>query len=99
MVPGARREKAADQIEERGFAGAVRPDDRAQLALGDAERDVLHRDETAEAFGRRSLTSSTFMLLSPRLAAMPSRPRGKNSTTSTNSMPTNDIQLMVMLER
>ena len=29
----------------------------------------------------------------------PSKPRGKNSTTSTNSSPTNDIQLTVMLDR
>ena len=28
--------------------------------------------------------------------SMPSTPRGKNSTTSTNSRPTNDIQLTVM---
>ena len=41
------------------------------------------------------LTSST--LTSPPLSAtVPNRPRGKNSTTSTNSMPMNDIQLMVI---
>jgi hypothetical protein len=29
----------------------------------------------------------------------PSNPRGKNKTTMTNSSPTNDIQLTVMLDR
>src|SRR6185312_1482306 len=98
---GARRQKAADQIEERRFAGAVRPDDRAQLAFGDAERHVLHRHETAEAFGRiPDFEHVHAASQAARLRRMkPSRPRGKNSTTSTNSIPTNDIQLMVMLER
>ena len=44
----ARPDAAADEVEQRRFAGAVRPDDRVPLALGDVERDAaddLHRAE------------------------------------------------------
>ena len=43
------------------------------------------------------LISRTFMPCSA--GRKPSRPRGKNSTTSTNSRPTNDIQFTVTLDR
>src|SRR5437879_2541864 len=41
---GGRREKAADEVEKSGLAGAVRPDDGAQLALFHGQRYVAHRD-------------------------------------------------------
>jgi hypothetical protein len=48
---GSRRKESADQVEERGLAGAIGPDDRAQLALCDVERNVAHRDQIAESLG------------------------------------------------
>ena len=45
---GARREVAADQIEERGLAGAVRTYDGVQFALGHGEGYVLHGNQVAE---------------------------------------------------
>ena len=52
--PGGRREEPADQVEEGGLAGAVRSDDRAQLALRHGHRYVAHGDEIAEAAWSRS---------------------------------------------
>ena len=43
-----RRHVAADQVEERGLAGAVGPEHGATLALGDVEVDVAHREQPAE---------------------------------------------------
>src|SRR6185369_11706632 len=39
---------AADQIEHRGLAGAVRPDDHAQLALVDVEVELVDGFEAVE---------------------------------------------------
>ena len=46
------RGKLTGQLpDQRGLAGAVRPDDRVQLSLRDRERDIVRRDHAAEAFG------------------------------------------------
>ena len=42
------REIAGDQVEEGGLAGAVRPDDRAQIALGHGEVHAVHGLDAAE---------------------------------------------------
>ena len=44
-------EDARDHVEQRRLAGAVRPDDAADLALGDVERHLVDGDEAAEALG------------------------------------------------
>ena len=38
----------ADAVEHAGLAGAVRPDQRQQLAALDRKRDVVEHDEAAE---------------------------------------------------
>ena len=40
---------AADDVEHRGLAGTVRPDEAADLALVDAERQAVERHDAAEA--------------------------------------------------
>src|SRR5207253_431636 len=40
-----------DDVEQRRFAGAVRPDDRARLARLDVEVDVPQRVDAAEILG------------------------------------------------
>ena len=40
---------AADAVEQRGLAGAVRADQAADLAVADVERDAAQRDDAAEA--------------------------------------------------
>src|SRR6185503_7230756 len=47
-TPGGRRKNPGDAIEKRGLAGAVRPDEREDLAALHVERDVVDRDEAAE---------------------------------------------------
>src|SRR5258708_7016082 len=93
---GGRREKSGDQVEEGGLAGAVRPDDRAHLALRDIQRYIAYRHEVTEALGDVVDLEDVHALLRCR---KPSRPRGKNRTTRMNRRPTNDIQLTVTLER
>ena len=45
-------EHAGDQVEGRGLAGAVRPDQRMQRAVGEhGEVDAAHRLDAAEALG------------------------------------------------
>jgi len=46
--PGGGREIAGDGVEQSGLAGAVGADERAALARGDREGDVLDRGERAE---------------------------------------------------
>ena len=42
--------EAADHVEQRGLAGAVRTYDRQDLTATDSDRHVLHRGDAAEAF-------------------------------------------------
>ncbi len=49
---GIRCQLAAELGDQRGLAGAVRPDDRVQLAGVDVERDVVGGDDAAEALGQ-----------------------------------------------
>src|ERR1019366_2085188 len=92
-----RPKKATDHFEKWRLARTIRSDDGAQLARFHGERHVTHGDKIAEALGGvlhfQEIHASLFARMTP------SRPRGKNSTTITNSNPTNDIQLTVMLER
>ena len=48
----ARFVEAGDAIEHGGLAGAVRPDQRGDLALSRVERQVIDRDQAAEAHGQ-----------------------------------------------
>ncbi len=92
-----RLKKPADEIEERGLARPVWADDRAQLAGLDVKRNVLQRDEIAEALA--DIHDVEHAHVSPLRRSTPRRPRGKNNTIPMNSMPTNDIQFTVMLDR
>ncbi len=46
---GVRREMTGELADQRGLAGAVRADDRVQLAFRDVERNVIGREDAAEA--------------------------------------------------
>ena len=91
-----RREQAADQIEERRLAGAVRTDDRAQFAGLNGQRHVVDGDQAAEAL-RCALDLKQGHAFAP-VRSMPRTPRGKKRTTSTNTRPITDIQFSVWLE-
>ena len=49
---GVRHDLAGELADQRGLAGAVRPDDGVQLALRDIERDIVGGDHAAEALGQ-----------------------------------------------
>jgi len=49
--PRGRRKQAADEVEECGLPGPVRPDDGPQLASRHRERHLTHRNEAAETLG------------------------------------------------
>ncbi len=92
-----RGEKAADQIEEGGLAGAVGADDGAQFARLDRHRHVVDGDQTAEMLRDVLNPQQAHDVAFRRM--MPSTPRGKNSTISTKNRPMNDIQFSVRLDR
>ena len=46
----ARRKAAGDQVEQRGLARAVRPDDAERLARRDRQIEIVGDDDRAEAF-------------------------------------------------
>ena len=56
---GVGRELAVDEVEARRLAGAVRADQRDQLAGGDGERHVAHGVDAAERLGRVRRPRST----------------------------------------
>ena len=45
-------QRAADAVDQRALAGAVRPDQANAFACGYCKRDVLQRDEAAEALAQ-----------------------------------------------
>ena len=47
----ARRDEPGDQVEQRGLAGAVRPDQADQLMRVDVAGDGIDRDQPLEAAG------------------------------------------------
>ena len=49
IEPWLGHEHAGDHVEQRGLAGAVRPDDGEDLALGDREAHIVDREQAAEA--------------------------------------------------
>jgi hypothetical protein len=47
-------ERAGDEVEHGGLAGAIRPDQAEEFALCDVEAHVIDRDEAAEGRARRA---------------------------------------------
>src|SRR5450759_3160593 len=87
---GIGRHLAAELADQRGLAGAVRPDHRVQLAGGDVEHDIVGGDDALEALGQmtdlqqRLAHARTF---APSLASRPSMPRRANNTTRSSKGP------------
>ena len=95
-VPGARRERAGDQVEEGALAGAVRPDDRGQAAGEEARGHVGERREAAEALGEPlDLEDRRGAHRLAQWVSEPQTPRGKNRIRSTNNVPTTSCQCTV----
>src|SRR5882724_139979 len=93
---GGRPEQAAEQVEDRRLAGAVRADDGLEDADLGGERQVVHRHQISETLAQAAELEQAHV---DRLARiMPRMPRGKNRTTRTKNSPMNDIQFSVSLE-
>src|SRR5256885_9010869 len=74
----------------RSLAGAVRPDDREDLALADGEAHVRQRRQRAEALGdRRDLEDYAVArhCLKPRSRRKPSSPLGMKRTITMRTTP------------
>ena len=50
-APAVARERARELVDEARLAGAIRPDERVQLAPGNVERDRVGDAQRAEALG------------------------------------------------
>ena len=76
---------AHDELHDRRFARAVRPDEAEDLARGDIEADVLDRDQPAERLGQAAHLEARGAAhsRSPVLSAWPSSPSGKNRITAS----------------
>ena len=88
---GVGREHAGDHVEQRGLAGAVRPDDRENAALGHLEADPVDRDQAAEPLAHaidRQQRAHFFRSARPiRLQTHGHTPSGSAVITSSRQMP------------
>ena len=101
-VAGRGSQRAGDQIDQRGFAGAVRPDQRVAGAARQREIDVVGdtgaRRSSFAGCGFRSAASVIGLARLPgatigrRPQAWPNRPRRANSTTTISSSPMPNCQ-------
>ena len=92
-APGARRQHAGDQVEERRLAGAVRPDHRVDGAGLDDSVDVGHGGEPAERL-RQSLDGEHAYAFAARAdcresggRGRPISPHGRQIIMATSSVP------------
>ena len=52
MLPGGRQLEPGDHAERRRLAAAGRPEHDEELAVGDGEVRILHRDEVGEGLAQ-----------------------------------------------
>src|SRR6185295_14410666 len=83
-APGVRAKQARDRIEEGALAGAVRADDGAEIALGDAQVDAAERLQSPEALCQ-SLDPKD--IHASFLRVKPVSPSGISSTRATMITP------------
>ena len=50
--PAGRFVETGDAVEYSGLAGAVRPDQRGDLAPPGVQREIIHRNDTAKTHGQ-----------------------------------------------
>ncbi len=89
---------AGHQVDQRGLAGAVRPDQRIALAVRQIDLDVVGDHERAEALvepARRERRSAHVAAPPPPASSRASPPRmpfGRKITTATSSVPIQKYQ-------
>ena len=80
-APGGDALQPADDVEQRRLAGAVRADERGDLALADLHGDVVHGLEAAELDG----DALDAQQLSPSVAGAPPRPANRAPGAASTS--------------
>ena len=68
----------AGEVEQRGLAGAVGADDADEFALLETERNIVDREQAAEA---------ALEMGNPQHHAVPSRPCGRTRMSSSSTTP------------
>ena len=91
-----RRQEPRDQVEQRGLAGTVRADDRAQLTGLDREADAVDGLQGAEGASEPvRLEHRRRHTREPSRRAVPTSPPGRKITIRTNTTPVKIIQCSV----
>src|SRR3974390_617544 len=78
------RELAAELQDQRGLAGAVRPDYRVQLAGLDHKRDIVAGDDALEALDQMADLQQRLAHARPLLSSPMIPPRAKRTTRSSS---------------
>src|SRR6185503_6033596 len=84
-------QRAADAVDERALARAVRPDEAKPFALLHFEFDAVERDETAEALADIADVEESahfFLQAFMRSCTSPTNPFGATTTKKTSRSPT-----------
>ena len=96
-----RRQNAADQIDDRRLAGAVRPDERMTRALRELERHVSGCGDATEALLQRMCREDGFAHRSTLVSRRPTRNSRRNGAvrrsrpvtiSTTNTAPIQNCQ-------
>src|SRR4029079_19377031 len=94
---GVGAQMAGDQVEQRGLAGAVGPDDGGDLALGHAHAGVVDGQEAVEGFAQAADLEHQAARRSRRAALprAPARPPGKTNSSTLRMVPSTNGQYSV----
>ncbi len=97
------RQQRADDIDERGLAGAVGADKRDELALLDAQVDVVDGARLAEIAlevdGLQESHVSALLSLAARRASVPTMPVGSTITRTTSTQPEHQLPVLRARDR
>src|SRR5215203_2761510 len=96
---GSRLVEAGDAVEHRGLAGAVRSDERGDVAAPGDERQVVDRDQAAKSHGEvldpQDGLGWAHVLRSPSVSdgsRVETRPRGRQTMISTMAKPNTSMR-------
>src|SRR4029077_1013889 len=92
-----RRQQSGDEVKQRGLAGAVRADDRAQLARLYREVDPGHGLQGPEGAAEPPRFQQRGHARARRRRAVPTSPPGRKITIRTKTAPVKIIQCSVSL--
>ena len=93
MLPELGVQHAGQQVDQRRLARAVGADQRMARALLDAQRDIVGRDDAAEALDERAVSSTAQVIGAPvRQVQGRIRRSRPTSTSTTRNRPSQKVQ-------